>query len=934
MTPTPPSSSGHSPQEQTQSNNNAYRVVRKRNRVPLSCAPCRSRKLKCNRAHPCENCVRRSDAGSCSYVTTPHASSSSSRARKHSAGSSPGSSDEMQSRIDRLEGLVLSLMSGNGTAVSPRDRERFTSSERRDLRASKGLEDEDLDDMAMRSVHEEAHETDEVEDDVEEVRGALGVMKVHCGRSFYRGETHWAAILSEITEVKNFFLETKQKYEDKLAMMKAQSGLAKLEATGFPFSAGKPPNKQELISLVPRRELVDVLVDGYFRNYDPIFHVLHRPTFYKQYEDFWQNTAKADTIWVGLLMAIMCLSLKIIHFSGEEPPELSGRTLEMSIAFKNATEQCLVVGEYTKKPYIHTIQAMILLTTAQIRKDHSDQSWLLLGTVVRLAMCMGLHRDPRLFGAMISPDEAEIRKRLWTVISCMDLLYSIEIGLPSMIRLDECDSPEPLNLHDDEISEHVTVLPPERGRNELTGVSYMIAKASMAKSYARIVASSNKVGPRPPYDQILKMDSELRELFAATPQFLRIRPTEECKTDPAWLIIQRYNLDLLFRKALVTLHRPYAAKAKTNPKYRNSRQQCVEAATILLNHQAEIFTDQKTTLRHAKWFTESLGSHDFLHAAMIICLDLSTSNKERKEGNKDQWELGNVDRSQQIFVLERAKEIYAKQKETSIEASKAFGVLTVMLDKLEGGTGKFDACTALHGIGYSTSKPPGGAGPGFPPNQASPPFCSDSATPSTSELTPASVSTPAFTNNAEPADLLNDPLKSEQAAAMTLGMMSGGGLTPNSAAAGLMFDRTLTATPGGNLVMGNSGVSGLGTSDVGSPSATGRGRNDGVLNPMGAPAFWPPMGIDLPSGLDWDEWDNFMQGINLDTSQMPGWPVLAGLTTGSGTIPSYGSDGAVRFSSPVGSGENAERKSTVGSPGSGGGGYQIDGMDINYLLRK
>ncbi|WQF77788.1 hypothetical protein CDEST_02802 [Colletotrichum destructivum] len=43
MTPTPPSTtpssgSGRSPEEQ-------FRVVRKRNRVPLSCYPCRTRKL-------------------------------------------------------------------------------------------------------------------------------------------------------------------------------------------------------------------------------------------------------------------------------------------------------------------------------------------------------------------------------------------------------------------------------------------------------------------------------------------------------------------------------------------------------------------------------------------------------------------------------------------------------------------------------------------------------------------------------------------------------------------------------------------------------------------------------------------------------------------------------------------------------------------------
>lgn len=58
--------------------------VTKRHRVPLSCAPCRVKKsgylccvssfadyarLRCNRAQPCEHCMKRGDADSCSYAT-------------------------------------------------------------------------------------------------------------------------------------------------------------------------------------------------------------------------------------------------------------------------------------------------------------------------------------------------------------------------------------------------------------------------------------------------------------------------------------------------------------------------------------------------------------------------------------------------------------------------------------------------------------------------------------------------------------------------------------------------------------------------------------------------------------------------------------------------------------------------------------------------
>lgn len=124
---------------------------------------------------------------------TPH----STRARKQSSGSN--TSDEMQSRIDRLEGLVLSLMGSNGSPnSSPRNRERSDSTDG-EPRNGKYHDDEE-EDIGMRSVCEDdkVQENGRIEDEVEEVRGALGIMKMDQGRSYYRGETHWAAILSEV----------------------------------------------------------------------------------------------------------------------------------------------------------------------------------------------------------------------------------------------------------------------------------------------------------------------------------------------------------------------------------------------------------------------------------------------------------------------------------------------------------------------------------------------------------------------------------------------------------------------------------------------------------------------------------------------------------------------------------------------------------------
>lgn len=92
----------------------------RRNRIPLSCEPCRSRKylapmgrfevnalltklfrLRCNRERPCSNCTVRDERASCKYES-PKNGSGTHHATKQG--------DSMQQRINHLEDLVKNLI--------------------------------------------------------------------------------------------------------------------------------------------------------------------------------------------------------------------------------------------------------------------------------------------------------------------------------------------------------------------------------------------------------------------------------------------------------------------------------------------------------------------------------------------------------------------------------------------------------------------------------------------------------------------------------------------------------------------------------------------------------------------------------------------------------------------------------------------------------
>lgn len=138
------------------------------------------RRLKCNRGHPCENCVKRGDGPSCTYAQT------GTRKKNSSQQASPTSPDDMQNRIDRLEGLVLSLMTNGTQSDGPAAAMAAISGE--STTGSTGLSNEiELDD------------DEGPESDTEQVTKSFGIMKVDNNKSYYISEAHWASVLNDVS---------------------------------------------------------------------------------------------------------------------------------------------------------------------------------------------------------------------------------------------------------------------------------------------------------------------------------------------------------------------------------------------------------------------------------------------------------------------------------------------------------------------------------------------------------------------------------------------------------------------------------------------------------------------------------------------------------------------------------------------------------------
>lgn len=134
------------------------------------------------------------------------------------------------------------------------------------------------------------------------------------------------------------------------------------------------------------------------------------------------------------------------------------------------------------------------------------------------------------------------------------------------------------------------------------------------------------------HEEVMRLDAELERAKDAVPPLLRMPDISELVTDPAEQLMCRFNLDLLYLKTKTVLHRRYmlAPLARLSPLERHrgigrSRLICLECSQRTLKHHHTIYMACQPggQLESTRFYMGSISTHDFLLAAMVICLELS-----------------------------------------------------------------------------------------------------------------------------------------------------------------------------------------------------------------------------------------------------------------------------------------------------------------------
>ncbi|RDW73654.1 hypothetical protein BP5796_07096 [Coleophoma crateriformis] len=542
-----------------------------------------------------------------------------------------------------------------------------------------------------------------------------GVIKLVGDQSFYHGSTHWADVLEEVQALKSTW---DQVQSDELMPSVDESNVP--DGPSLLYGLASPIELSELLASVPSKPAVDKMLQIFFNFVDPTvptLHVLHKPTFMRQYEEHWIDPSKSSLMWIGLLFSILNLVMTGHGLLENELPEYKGMTVSLAELYRQRTAQCLMMADISKcLPY--TVETLIFNMIAEYSRPNDNQRrvWMMTAVAIRAALQMGYHRqdtmvpvqgerltfdrDPSNF-PNISPLQGEMRRRTWSFLQELDSLTSFVVGLPSMIDSLGSDTAEARNVHDWELSEDMVELPPSRPPEERTAVGFLIAKSRVLKGLSGVVKSLGSCG-HDAYDSVLALDRHLETIYNQIPSWIRLPDLKDVVKDSSVELAGRIKLEFYHHQGICALHRRFIGHNRSQEAFEPSRRRSLISAQALLSLQEFLYEESKIrgTYRSPLWYRISYANNDFILPATIIFLELHRRKESHAEGSQELWIMSGND-LELLRALQTSQSIWEAATEHSPQASRMCRILAYMVNSFSITARPLD--TALQSISLSVS---------------------------------------------------------------------------------------------------------------------------------------------------------------------------------------------------------------------------------------
>ena len=393
----------------------------------ISCTHCRQRKVKCNRVHPCLQCQR--SGFECIFPERAK------HPKRKKAGSKT-STQEMLDRLSRMEKLIGTI-EPEAKNVQPQDSRRTSTPpwmSTEEPRRKSSLKDVGF--------------GDDTKD---------GSQSPTDGLNRYIAGGFWRTLTSEVEGLRQTIDEDESEDDNNSPFSNSETQTSHSSVMfGSAYSTAA-----NLRNYHPTQQQIHLLSEAYIRNVDPVFKILHVPSFRQLISNVISNldTIPTDNYVEPFLFAVYYAT--ITTFTNDDCFKHFQDTRDsLLVRYRSGFERALTNADFLNSTEIGILQALCIFLISLRSNDDTQCGWTLFAVVVRLAQGIGLHRES--MGIGMSPFAMEMRRRLWWQMVVLDIRNSEDRGSDPIISPSSFNTRKPANIDDVDITPGMTTPPPDR----------------------------------------------------------------------------------------------------------------------------------------------------------------------------------------------------------------------------------------------------------------------------------------------------------------------------------------------------------------------------------------------------------------------------------------------------------------------------------------
>ncbi|KAM3067062.1 hypothetical protein ACMFMG_011735 [Clarireedia jacksonii] len=452
----------------------------------------------------------------------------------------------------------------------------------------------------------------------------------------------------------------------------------------FPWSLGPKIQMKELLAIIPAPQTCECLISHYFQHMSPLFHILHGPTFEKDYRAFVRDPSNTTLSWLALVFIVLSMAVHAIDDEDGLLRELCPQALDgfkpekIAQQYRTAALMALSMDSFLIHHDLNTLEALLLLCYSINHWEGVEYSWALLGMARNMGMSLHCNINPNIRLEGVDYIDLERRSRCWAGILLLHTNQAISYPDIDMSSFPTSTTRMPAIVNDTDIQANGISTP----KTHITQMSVMQFKLEIFHLSSRICVHLSNQATLPP-ETLAKFDSEILAqqqrwessfLVNGSPSIL------EASSHAYWCILQLYAHQLYLLLYRPTRHSSTVLTGSHSSEL--SREKCVKSGEALLDLHGRLFS--LPTLRPYRWYIYGMTSLYAVHGAVALASCLLD----------DQG--GNVDTTHYRVAFDAAINRIAKLQDRSQVCAKAYPFLQYLRSMLLPGQFQWAEPTGIH----------------------------------------------------------------------------------------------------------------------------------------------------------------------------------------------------------------------------------------------